>query len=102
MRRIYCEAIESMPLAKSPGSSLFLASQRVFEITPLVPGSPSLDARPHAPGETRRQEYRKVDTGNRKEKLSAIRCTQSALKLCQSVTVVLKGRTPSAKHEHRP
>jgi hypothetical protein len=28
--------------------------QRVFEVTPLVPGSPSLDVKPHSPGETRR------------------------------------------------
>src|SRR5436309_2570061 len=55
-------------LAKSRIQSLFLAPQRVFEITPLVPGSPSLDARLHSPGGARRQEYRKVDTGNRKEK----------------------------------
>jgi hypothetical protein len=32
------------------------SSQRVFEITPLVPGSPSLDVRSHSPGETRRQK----------------------------------------------
>src|SRR5215469_16322443 len=33
------------------------SSQRVFEITPLVPGSPSLDVRSRSPGETRRWNF---------------------------------------------
>jgi len=47
-----------MTLAKLPIPCLFQAPQRVFEITPLVPGSPSLDVRPHSPGETRRRNCR--------------------------------------------
>src|SRR5215831_18227208 len=46
------------PLAKSSKPSLFQAPQRVFEITPLVPGSPSLDVRLHSPGGTRRSNCR--------------------------------------------
>ena len=49
-------ALPEWPLAKSRIWSLFQAPQRVFEITPLVPGSPSLDARPHSPGGTRRSK----------------------------------------------
>jgi hypothetical protein len=30
-----------------------------FVITPLVPGSPSLDVKPHSPGGTRRSERKK-------------------------------------------
>src|SRR5262245_27452947 len=38
--------------------ALFQAPQRVFEYTPLVPGSPSLDARSRSPGGTRRSNCR--------------------------------------------
>jgi hypothetical protein len=46
-------------LAKVLSWRLLDAPQRVFEITPLVPGSPSLDARPHSPGGTRQSERKK-------------------------------------------
>ncbi|PYJ17856.1 MAG: hypothetical protein DME96_04615 [Verrucomicrobia bacterium] len=35
---------------------LIYPPQRVFEITPSVPGSPSLDVKPYSPGGTRRLE----------------------------------------------
>ena len=48
---------ESRPTKISPckiGHLVFISHpQRVFEITPLVPGSPSLDVKPHSPGGTR-------------------------------------------------
>ena len=44
-------------LAKCSIHALFQAPQRVFEITPLVPGSPSLDVRSRSPGGTRRWNF---------------------------------------------
>jgi len=43
------------PLAKFNLWCWFLTPQRVFEVAPLVPGSPSLDGKPHSPGGTRRR-----------------------------------------------
>src|SRR6266480_4210338 len=84
-------------LAKSRIRSLFQAPQRVFEITPLVPGSPSLDVRPHSPGETR--QGRNFDLRFRISIAPAIAGFQSSIenrysknRRCQSVTVVLKCR----------
>ena len=38
---------------KAAGLVFISAPQRVFEVAPLVPGFPSLDVKPHSPGETR-------------------------------------------------
>ena len=55
-------AARALPaLAKLPIWSLFNAPQRVFEITPLVPGFPSLDVKPYSPGETRCLERMKAE-----------------------------------------
>src|ERR1051326_5826142 len=50
--------VNQTALAKWRELALFGSPQRVFEITPLVPGSPSLDARPHSPGGTRPRNCR--------------------------------------------
>ena len=52
LKRGHVRALQ-IAVAKSRIRSLFQTPQRVFEITPLVPGSPSLDVRPHSPGGTR-------------------------------------------------
>src|SRR5215469_13324269 len=41
---------------KFAGMVFIRFSAASFVITPLVPGSPSLDVRPHSPGGTRRKE----------------------------------------------
>jgi hypothetical protein len=46
-------AKRAIALAKLAIPFLLAAPQRVFEATPLVPGSPSLDVKPHSPGGTR-------------------------------------------------
>ncbi|PYL72115.1 MAG: hypothetical protein DMF26_17405 [Verrucomicrobia bacterium] len=57
--RGHVRALPKALLAKLEISSLFKAPQRAFEITPLVPGFPSLDVKPHSPGGTRRSERKK-------------------------------------------
>jgi hypothetical protein len=43
------------------GSPVFIpVPQRVFEVAPLVPGVPSLDAKPHSSGVTRREGKEEV------------------------------------------
>src|ERR1700757_1423152 len=98
-------------LAKSRESSLFPAPQRVFEITPLVPGSPSLDVRSRSPGGTRRSKgrFEIVDFRFLREsrtrlsrRKSQIGNRQSEINICLSVTVVLKCRKLSQKTRARP
>src|SRR5215472_9126337 len=98
-------------LAKLRISSLFQAPQRVFEITPLVPGSPSLDVRSRSPGGTRRSNCRfKVvnfrllrESPTRSSRLkSQISNRQSEINICLSVTVVLKCRRLSQKTRAQP
>jgi hypothetical protein len=48
-------------LAKARVLVFIRGSQRVFEITPLVPGSPSLDVRSRSPGGTRQMEFSILD-----------------------------------------
>src|ERR1700694_2365936 len=50
-------------LAKFSHWCSFPVPQRVFEVAPLVPGSPSLDVKPHSPGETRRRKHGVVSRG---------------------------------------
>src|SRR5262245_32800370 len=86
-------------------------SQRVFEITSLVPGSPSLDVRSRSPGETRRSNgrfkivdfrlLRESPTGFSRLK-SQIGNRQSEFNICLSVTVVLKCRRLSLRTRARP
>jgi hypothetical protein len=60
-QRGHVHTLPKAVLAKLEISSLFKAPQRVFEIAPLVPGSPSLDVRPLSPGGTRRSERKKQE-----------------------------------------
>src|SRR5947209_7117511 len=73
-----------------------------FVITPLVPGFPSHDAKPHSPGETRQQEIPEIR--NRKPEENSIRNPRFEIRnyLCQFVTVVLKCRKLSRKTRVQP
>src|SRR5262249_15471477 len=100
------------PLACKIADLVFIpSSQRVFEITPLVPGSPSLDVRSRSPGETRRSHgrFKIVDfrlLGESLTRLSLFKSQignrQSEINICQSVTVVLKCRKLLRKTRARP
>src|ERR1700730_4228075 len=50
-----------MASCKMCGSLFIPRSAASFVITPLVPGSPSLDVRPHSPGVTRQSERKKSE-----------------------------------------
>src|SRR4029077_9173648 len=111
LKRGHVRALQ-IALAKLRIWSLFQAPQRVFEITPLVPGSPSLDVRPHSPGGTRRSgdcRFKIADVrfiGARHTGLTRLRSQignrKSKIKICQSVTVVLKCQKPSRKTRPQP
>jgi hypothetical protein len=45
---------------KVPRITFIPVPQRVFEVAPLVPGFPSLDAKPHSSGVTRREVKEEV------------------------------------------
>src|SRR5207249_12078134 len=89
-----------MPACKIQFVVLIPVPQRVFEVAPLVPGSPSLDGKPHSPGGTRRLgilDFRFAIADLFLSRLSEIRNPQSEIQLCQSVTVVLRCRKLSSK-----
>ena len=52
---------EKVAACKICGSLFIPRSAASFVITPLVPGSPSLDVKPHSPGETRQSERKKSE-----------------------------------------
>src|ERR1700675_4227541 len=86
------------------GNALYSGLAASFVITPLVPGSPSLDVKPHSPGETRHFERKKSEFRRTKCRYShfLIHNSCSLISPCQFVTVVLKCRRLSAKTRAQP
>src|SRR5206468_719431 len=59
---------EKFAACKTAGMVFIPRSAASFVITPLVPGFPSLDVKPHSPGETRQSERMKVERGRMKNR----------------------------------